>query len=105
MACKGGFVVANVLAFFVAVTWNFFLNRRFTFKKDAHNHLSLQWIMFAGSCALGTACNWAVSFSLYYNVTLFKTHYNLAIICGVAVGYLVNFTCAKYAVFKTTERK
>ena len=103
MVCKGNFIVANVLAFFVAVTWNFFLNRRFTFKKNTHKHLVLQWAMFVGSCAVGTACNWAVSFTLYYNTVLFKTHYNLAVICGVAAGYIVNFTCAKSIVFKSKD--
>lgn len=103
MACKGNFVLANVLAFFVAVTWNFFLNRRFTFEKNTHKHPALQWAMFVGSCAVGTACNWAVSFTLYYNTALFKTHYNLAVICGVAVGYIVNFICAKYVVFTAKD--
>ena len=101
MAYKGNFILANILAFFFAVTWNFFLNRRFTFQTSKHGNLVLQWAMFAVSCALGTACNWAVSFALYYNTTLFAAHYNLAIICGVAVGYIVNFTFAKYAVFKS----
>lgn len=101
MIYTGNFALANIVAFCIAMTWNFFLNRRFTFRESNSKSLFLQWSMFAGSCALGTACNWAVSFGLYYNTSIFATHYNLAIICGVAAGYIVNFTCAKYGVFKS----
>ena len=100
MAWKGNFLLANFLAFFIAVTWNFFLNRRFTFKSHVRRGWIRQWAMFVVSCMLGTICNWAVSFSLYYGIELFYKHHNLAVICGVTVGYLCNFTCAKFAVFK-----
>ena len=94
------FVLANIIAFFIAATWNFVLNRRFTFKIPQNTPFLPQWAMFLGSCVLGTICNWSISFSLYYTVSLFKEHYNFALIIGVAVGCVANFACAKYFVFK-----
>ncbi|MCK5173521.1 MAG: GtrA family protein [Planctomycetes bacterium] len=100
MAWLQSFLIANIAAFFVAVTWNFALNRRFTFKESTHRPVIQQWAMFIGSSTFGLASNWTVSFGLYYNIPLFKEHYNLAVLCGVAAGFLVNFVCAKHIVFK-----
>lgn len=94
------FVVANVAAFFIAVTWNFLLNRRFTFCDSNHRSFFVLWSMFAGSSLVGAASNWAVSFSLYFNVEFFKQHYNLPAICGVAAGCIANFLLAKLIVFR-----
>ncbi len=101
MAYKENFAIANILSFFFAVTWNYFLNRKFTFQAAQKRNLVIQWVMFACSSILGTACNWMVSFGLYYSTNLFAEHYSFAMVCGVAVGYIVNFICAKRTVFKS----
>ena len=98
------FPVANMIAFLVAVTWNFFLNRRFTFK-PVDKPLFRQWLEFAIACLGGTVVNWIVSMSLYYNVSFFNAHYNFAALAGVAAGCLFNFTSSRLYVFKDTNTK
>ena len=97
------FIFANTIAFFIAATWNFLLNRRFTFEKNSINSFSRQWIQFIASSSFGVVCNWIVSFSLYYNVPLFKKHYNLPALIGVLVGCMVNFICSKFFIFTSSS--
>lgn len=96
-----GFVAANILAFIIAATWNFFLNRKFTFGSDSNKSLVKQWIQFLASCSLGAAANWAISFSLYYSIPHLEKHYNIPALIGVTVGCIANFMCSKYLVFST----
>lgn len=96
MMAVHSFPAANVVAFLLAGSWNFALNRRFTF---AHTNKTLwrQWAQFMASCALGSLLNWAVSMGLYYGLEVFQRHYNLAAVLGVAAGCLANFlTCKRY---------
>ena len=100
MRCYENFVIANIVAFVIAATWNFVLNHKFTFKNNVERHIVILWAMFIGSSLIGAFSNWAISFSLYYNLEIFKQHYNLAAVCGVIAGYLINFLFAKHIVFK-----
>ncbi len=95
------FIIANVIAFPVAVTWNFFWNRKFTFSQTGNPSLIKQWIMFVCASLVGLVGNWAIAFSLYFGLDIFRQHYNLAVICGVLAGYLLNFAIAKCIVFET----
>ena len=103
MRLHPNFVLANVAAFFVAVTWNFLLNRRFTFRNANDKPIGVQWMLFVVSSLFGTAVNWAVSFTLYFRFAFFEQYYNLPALCGVAVGYTVNFILAKLIVFNRSS--
>jgi putative flippase GtrA len=95
------FALANVLAFFVAVTWNFFLNRRYTFI-PTNKALWRQWFEFVVACLGGALLNWTVSMGLYYGLTFFTYHYNYAALLGVAVAAAMNFLSSKFYVFSKT---
>jgi len=98
------FPLANVAAFLVAVTWNFFLNRRFTFT-PTDKVVFRQWLEFITACLGGTLLNWIVSLTLYYSLVFFHYHYNFAAIIGIAVAALSNFTCSRLYVFKNKREK
>lgn len=93
------FPLANIIAFFVAVTWNFILNRKFTFEK-VEKPFPRQWGEFVISCLYGTIVNWMISMGLYYSLPFFYKHYNLAAIIGVSVGAFFNFMASKMYVFR-----
>lgn len=93
------FLFANVIAFFVAGTWNFFLNRRWTFDATG-KPIVRQWGEFLTACLSGTAVNWTASMGLYYSFPFFAAHYNAAAIIGVIVGYVANFILSRNYVFR-----
>lgn len=92
------FPLANVLAFSVAVTWNFLLNRRFTFEA-ANKPILRQWGEFVVACSGGAILNWAVAMGLYYSFVFFASHYNCAALAGVAAASIVNFLSSRCYVF------
>ncbi len=96
------FPMANVVAFFVAVTWNLLLNRRFTFA-PTNKSFSREWFEFVTACSLGAVLNWAISFSLYYTFSFFHEQFNYAAMIGVATAYLLNFTLSRLYVFRNRK--
>jgi putative flippase GtrA len=103
MALTHHFVFSNIVAFLIVATWNFFLNKKYTFK-DANNRVTyINWLLFIGSSLLGLILNWTTSFSLYYSIDFFRLHYNAAVLVGVFIGYCVNFVCSKKVVFKGSQ--
>jgi putative flippase GtrA len=96
------FPVANVVAFLVAVSWNFLLNRHFTFER-VHKPIFRQWLEFIIACLGGAGVNWTVSMSLYYTISYFHQHYNYAALIGVGVSSLFNFMASRYYVFQKSK--
>jgi len=92
------FPVANVIAFLIAVSWNFLLNRRFTFE-PVNKSVFRQWLEFVIACLGGAGMNWAVSMTLYYTISYFHQHYNYAALIGVGISALFNFIVSRYYVF------
>ncbi len=97
------FVIANLISFLVAVTWNFFLNRRFTFKSQDKS-VFRQWCRFILACLTGAAANWAISMTLYYSLGHFYNHFNQAALIGVATGFIANFFLSKRFVFQACAK-
>lgn len=98
MLASGSFLLANGLAFFAAVTWNYMLNRRLTFERSDRPLLG-QWASFAAGSAAGAMVNWMVALPLYYSHPFFEHHYNLAVLIGVAAGAACNFLWARCIAF------
>ncbi|MFX0210657.1 MAG: GtrA family protein [Candidatus Hodarchaeota archaeon] len=98
------FPLANIAAFIGAVTWNFLLNRRVTFK-STEKRFFRQWLEFVIACLGAAMLNWTVSLGLYYNLLFFSQHYNCAAIAGVAAGSIFNFFASRSYVFKRRKIK
>jgi dolichol-phosphate mannosyltransferase len=94
------FWLARALAIWVAMTWNFALNRRYTFAASAEDSTLRQYVEFSGACLLGGAVNWLVSMSVAPVVPMLPGRLLIASAIGVAAGCLVNFFICDRAVFR-----
>jgi len=92
--------LARALAIWIAMTWNFWLNRRLTFSYGRKEGLFGQYLRFAGSCGVGAVVSWSISVFLSQHVSIFKNQLYLAAIIGIVAGTLSNFLLSRYWVFK-----
>ena len=92
-------MAARALAIWVAMTWNFFLNRHFTFSGRPEGSILRQYGRFVTSCALGAFVNWGV-FVCAINL-LPGGPYRVVggFLSGVAAGTAFNFALSHWWVF------
>ncbi len=95
------FRIARVIGFVFALTTNFLLNRKFTFRDARKGNVFRQYFLFFAVCLVGFAVNWLVSVYLFEHVDFFHTYYLLSAFIGILGGMLVNFTGSKLIVFKS----
>ncbi len=93
---------ARATAIFVAMTWNFWLNRRLTFSFARKQALLPQYAGFCLSCGLGALVNWGVSVGLPEMIDYLKEHLLIAAILGIIAGSFFNFLLCHFAVFRPT---
>ncbi len=93
-------MLARGLAIWVAMTWNFWANRRLTFSYDRKGNILGQYLRFVMSCGLGAVISWSVSVSLSEIAPLFYRHPFQSAIIGVLMGTLSNFLLSRWWVFK-----
>jgi putative flippase GtrA len=88
-------IFANTASFVVAVSVSYFLNSRFTFRKRPEDLNFRGYLMFAASQVAGFIAHTAtlVIASKYLPLPLAK-------LCGIGVGFVVNFTLARAFVFR-----
>lgn len=91
---------ARALAIWIAMTWNYALNRSVTFSGFRSRPLLLQYLYFCLSCLLGAVVNWSISIWLLDNVPYFAEWPLLAAFLGVLGGTTFNFLCSKHLVFR-----
>ncbi len=94
------FRYARVIGFVIALTNNFFLNRKFTFIRFEARNIFRQYIVFFSVCTIGFLVNWSISVFLYENTVFFKEHYLIASFLGIVGGLAINFTGSKYIAFR-----
>ena len=88
---------ASVLAFAVAASTNFFLNRAWTFNGvPAGSGRAVQWAKFIGGSVAGLGANLVVLWAL---TDLPGKGYILAQLAGVGAGTLLNFQLSRSFVF------
>ncbi|MCI0681478.1 MAG: glycosyltransferase family 2 protein [Gemmataceae bacterium] len=95
--------LARAAAIWVAMTWNYWLNRRITFSFARRRAVLPQYAMFCLSCGLGAAVNWSVSLALSSLLTVFGGRPLLAAVVGIIAGSLFNFILCNTAVFHRTK--
>jgi len=94
------FGAARAVAIAVAMTWNFALNRRFTFEGARSGRLVTQYILFCLSCGLGAVVNWSVSNYLWSTWPDVVRHPTVAAIAGIAAGVVLNYVLSSRIVFR-----
>jgi dolichol-phosphate mannosyltransferase len=96
--------LARALAIFVAIGWNFMLNRRVSFSAARSGRPVVdQYFRWLASTALGAVISWSVAVGLAFN-EFFMEHVFMSATLGIITGSLINFILARYWVF-TNSRK
>lgn len=96
-----GLTAATLVAYFVAATLNWMLNRFWTFKgAGRQDHPVLQWLRFLLANSLGFLLNRGTVYTLFYTVPLCVTYPILALAAGSLAGMFANFNLSQKMVFR-----
>ena len=94
-----GPVYAQILAFPVAVSVTWWLNRKYTFGASA-KAWHAEWVRYIVANAVGWCVINGVYFFLIIKNQFFFMHPLYAISIGAVAGIFVNFSCSKWLVFR-----
>ena len=97
--------VARAIAILGGMTWNFVLNRRFTFSDARVEAWPVQYLKFCGGCSLGALANLAVSTLIGGWDADNRVWLNVAALAGIGVGWLINFTLSYLVAFRRAPKK
>jgi putative flippase GtrA len=89
---------ARLVSWFVAATFTWACNRRFTFS-DTRPPLR-QWLAFLAANAVGGAVNYAVYAALVTAIDTFARQPVLGVAAGAVAGLFFNFVASKWVVFR-----
>lgn len=92
--------LARAAAIWVAMTWNFFLNRRLTFSYSRSGNMLHQYWKFVIACSVGALISFSISRVLPRVVGFFHAHLLAAAAVGILVGLVFNFTLSAKWVFR-----
>ena len=95
--------LARAIAIWVAMTWNFAWNRRFTFSYSRSGKIPGQYIRFAASCSVGAVLSWSIYMLMTTRIGLFAENRLLELLAafiGIVVGTISNFVLSRYWVFR-----
>ncbi|MFA6134274.1 MAG: glycosyltransferase family 2 protein [Phycisphaerae bacterium] len=93
------------LAIWVAMTWNFFLNRRLTFSHSRGGNALRQYWQFVVACSLGALVNLGIRVSLPAIIPFFNHYKLLAGAVGIVAGTVFNFALSHHWVFRRQETR
>ena len=95
-----GIYAALAVAYVVAATANWLLNRVWTFRGSSRGRMHRQWALYLAANGLGFLFNRGTSFILVTVSPLCLRYPVLAIAGGVAMGMFLNFHLARRFVFR-----
>ena len=95
---------ARFVAFWPAVTWNWRLNRGWTFAERPRGPRTRQWAAFVATSVLGLAVNVGSYVALTGLVDVLDQHRIAALLIGVAAGAGVNYMAATLWVYRRGQR-
>lgn len=91
---------AQAVAFTVAVTVTWLLNRRFTFAQHASSYWLREWLHYVAANSVGAVVNNGVYVLLILTVPMFPKEPVLAVAAGSLAGLVFNFTASRALVFR-----
>ncbi|MGD9946904.1 MAG: GtrA family protein [Desulfobulbus sp.] len=94
-----GPVKAQLLAFPLAATVAWWLNRKYTFGASGHK-LHREWLHYILANSIGWLINNGVYLVLIYRFALAARHPSLAVAAGSIAGMFVNFILSRQLVFR-----
>ncbi len=92
---------AIALAIFLAMGFNFALNRRFSFAGARDGSWAHQFARFVAASSVGAVINYGTTLAMMKYVI--GPRPQLAALIGIAVGTLSNFVATRYLVFRTVH--
>lgn len=102
----GSPILSQGIAFFLAVTATWWLNRRITFAHAADHRLLREWFRYLSANSVGALANNGLYVVLVIQSAFFSDHPVVAVALGSIAGAIWNFSAAKFLVFrhKDTDR-
>lgn len=94
---------SRALSFVIAGSWNWFLNRWFTFVGGRDRKPAPQWLAFLITAAVGFTVNWGSYKVLTDNVPYMMRHRLVAFFIGIFLGAGFNYTLSRIFVFRPFE--
>jgi dolichol-phosphate mannosyltransferase len=91
--------VAAGISIFVALIWNFTLNRRLTFNDARHGNLLRQFLTYALGNALGIGLSFTLRLWLPARVAFFDRHRLAAAVVGIVAATGISFSMSRWLVF------
>ena len=98
-------IPAQIIAFLVAVTVTWSINRRFAFRDTKSPNKINEWVNYLGANVFGGAVNNGVFSALVISSSLFERVPVLAVAGGSIAGLVFNFGSSKALVFKYNRNK
>jgi dolichol-phosphate mannosyltransferase len=92
-------VLARAGGIWLAMTWNFFLNRKLTFSDCNQRSAVQQYGMFCMASLFGAVVSWVT----FASTTVWSHMIDstmLAAMLGIALGAIVNYSLSRYVVFR-----
>jgi dolichol-phosphate mannosyltransferase len=90
---------SRAIAIWIAMTWNFYINRRVTFSYSRDENPFFQYGKYVLACMLGAVVSWAVSMGLGYFNEFFARHDLTSAFIGIVAGTICNFMTSLLWVF------
>ena len=99
-----GYPAARAVAIHLAMTWNFEINRRFTFPESNDSSYIKRYFKFVAACFAGACLNWILSLSLMstFNICNRYPVATAALITGLVA--IANYTLCRNMVFSSEEK-
>ncbi len=91
---------ARGIAYWIAATWNWFMNRSFTFAEAEKVDRAGQWTKYLLMCLVSFFPNWGTFTVLTNGSEFFARNNQLALVAGVAAGMIFNFLGARFIIFR-----
>lgn len=96
-----GPLVAQTIAFTVAVTVTWFINRHWTFAECASKKWLHEWTRYVTANSVGAVVNNGVYAGLVLTISIFSNDPMLAVAAGSLAGMIFNFSLSRLVVFKS----
>ena len=93
-------LVARSIAYWLTSSWNWYLNRIFTFKDADNGRKRDQWAKYLIMCLISFVPSMGTFYGLTRYFTFFMEHSQLALIAGVLAGAVFNYVVAGFLIFK-----
>ncbi len=92
--------LARAMSFVAAASWNWLLNRWFTFVAGRDKQWGPQWLQFLIAASVGFTANWGSYKLLTDYVPYFTEHHFVAFFIGILLGMGSNYTLCRWVVFR-----